>query len=509
MALGRHLNGWISRYEFSDQQIERLKVFLPFALATLGSIAAGIVTAKAGLPLICLFAATAIGAIFSLYPVALFWLTILVAFVLAGLAQLYIPSLELIRWSVIPLSILFLLHLLIESSEHKPQSDYKRKRDLLSFLLVSFLFVNVCSALINGTSPIGFVHGMKGYFQLWGFLFALSMLNWEERLMRTWLPMAIFFLALIQVPFALHQYFYIAPLRQSLDKGIVAVDIVSGTFGGSIKGGGANAVLAVFMFAVWSCLLALWKKKAISALSTTLITVVILLPVMINEAKVSIIYALVVFFVVFRKGVFSNSLRFLGISVLVFTMVASLFYTYILHAPEGKVSSWSDLIIYTIEYNVSKDEATDGKLTRGAAIELWIEDHGPVANTLFGYGVGTTRSDTRNNLARKLGVTDTQSYGVGNLATIAVLWELGLVGFLILNAIFVVAYRHAGKLERRYSGDPWLAGIFLGLKGALVILYISMWHKNFFVFHVGYQIIVVTLLGFLGYWYRRGVIEAK
>ncbi len=491
----------------SSHITDKLKAVLPFVLAAFGSMLAGLVIARADIKLIALFAAAPLGLIISLYPVALLGLTMLISYVLAGLAQLYYPSLELIRWAVLPLSFVFLLHLLIDSSRHTAGVDERKKYDLLSLLLLAFLLLNVLSAVINRDSISSFAVGMKGYFQLWGLLFAMAFLTWDEKLMRTWIPMAIFYLSLIQVPFALHQYFIVAPSRESIAKGIVAVDIVSGTFGGSIDGGGANAVLAVFIFAVWSCVLALWKKRGISTAATIVITFVILFPVMINEAKVSIIYALVVFFFVFRKGIFTNSLRFLGISMLVFGMVAGLFYTYIMHAPEGKVDSWSGLIDYTIEYNISQDESFDGRLTRGASIELWVEDHGSVANTLFGYGVGASRSDKHNNLARRLGVKDPQSYGVGNLATIAVLWETGLVGFFVLTAIFVVAFKFSGKLERRYAEDKWLSGIFLGLQGAIVILYISMWHKNFFVFHIGLQIIVVTLFGFLTYWYRRGFLE--
>jgi len=73
----------------------------------------------------------------------------------------------------------------------------------------------------------------------------------------------------------------------------------------------------------------------------------------------------------------------------------------------------------------------------------------------------------------------------------------------------VVAFTHAGRLEHRFSHDSWLSGIFLGIQGAIVILYISMWHKNFFVFHIGYQNILVTIFGFLIYWYKRGMPVAE
>jgi hypothetical protein len=81
-----------------------------------------------------------------------------------------------------------------------------------------------------------------------------------------------------------------------------------------------------------------------------------------------------------------------------------------------------------------------------------------------------------------------------------VLWESGLIGFLLLTGAFVIAYHYCVQLEKTYRRDEWLSGIFTGLQGAIVILFISLWHKNFFVFHPGFQIIVITLFGFVIYW---------
>ncbi|BFM05568.1 hypothetical protein [Halioxenophilus aromaticivorans] len=487
-------------------QDERVRTFLPYVAGAFAGLLAGFVVATSNFALVALLGAMACGSVIALYPVAIFWVTLLVSFVLSGLAQLYYPQLELIRWAVLPLGFLLLGYIFVQSLAANPNLEVRRQPNALVFLLCTFLIVNMLPWFLNPLSFSDFFVGFKGYFQMWGFMFGMCLLAWDQKMMRDTLPKAIFVLALIQIPFALHQYVFIAPLREhGVEKGVVPLDIVTGTFGGQKLGGGANAVLAVFLLAVWACVLGVWKKQRLNTFWLVLISAGLLLPVMINEAKVSIIYAVVVFFVIFRKGVFQNIGRFLTVTALVFAMVAALFSTYISHAPAGAASSWTGLITYTIEYNINKQEETDGKLTRGASINLWFDRHGDMAHTLLGYGVGTSRVEKHNHLARAIGIKEPQDTGVGKLGAIAVLWESGLIGFLIISSAFGVAFYYACQLEKTYSRDGWLSGIFVGLQGAIVILYISMWHKNFFILHIGYQAIYTTLFGFLIYWRKAKV----
>ncbi len=467
------------------------------------SVLAGVVASTGDPRLVLLFAGTFAGLLASLSPLPLFWAGIVVSFVLAGLAQLYYPPLELIRWAILPISAMLVVHVLIQQvqmSRARPGSD---KMPLIFWLLVAFILVNILSAIMNAEKLSTLVTGMKGYFQTWGLVFAMALIDWKDELMRKQLPKAIWLLALIQLPFVLHQYFFVVPGRHGIVRGIVPLDIVSGTFGGSVEGGGANAALAAYMLVVWSCVLALWKNSVLSTARTLFASAIVLAPVMINEAKVSVVYVVVVFMVIFRRGIFQNLTRFIGVGILTAAIVATLFVAYIRQAPEGKVANWSDLITYTIAYNTADSESEDGKLSRGGAIKLWLDDHGSLANTLLGYGVGASRSDEHNYLAQKLGISDPLSFDVGNLAAIAILWESGVIGFAIVTALFAVAFRDARKLEKHYWNDKRQSAIFLGLQGAIAVLYISLWHKNFFVFHIGYQAIVVVLLGYLVFWLRQ------
>lgn len=488
------------KYSTHPSRYRELSLWVTGALT---SVIAGVVASAGDPRLDLLFVGALAGLVTSLFPLALFWAGIVVSFVLAGLAQLYYPPLELIRWAILPISAMLVVHVVIQQVQMSRTHSGRDHTPLIIWLLVAFILANILSALMNSEDLSTLATGMKGYFQAWGLIFAMALYDWKDDLMKKQLPKAIWLLALLQLPFVLHQYFFVVPGRHGLIKGIVPLDIVSGTFGGSFEGGGANAVLAAYLFVVWSCALALWKNGILSTGRTLVASAILLAPVMINEAKVSVVYVVVVFMVIFRRGILQNLSRFIGVGILTMAVVAVMFIAYIKQAPEGKVSSWSDLITYTIEYNTADSDTEDGKLSRGAVMKLWWDDHGSVANTLFGYGVGVSRSDDHNYLAQKLGISDPLSYGVGNLASVAILWESGLVGFAIITALFAVAFRDATTLEKRFRNDKRQSAIFLGLQGAVTVLYVSLWHKNFFVFHIGYQAIVVVLLGYLVYWLRQ------
>jgi hypothetical protein len=53
-----------------------------------------------------------------------------------------------------------------------------------------------------------------------------------------------------------------------------------------------------------------------------------------------------------------------------------------------------------------------------------------------------------------------------------------------------------------HRASPYHAGLFEGIQAALVLVALSFFHKNSFTFHLGYQVFLLTMLGFLAYSYR-------
>ncbi len=65
-------------------------------------------------------------------------------------------------------------------------------------------------------------------------------------------------------------------------------------------------------------------------------------------------------------------------------------------------------------------------------------------------------------------------------------------------ALFGSAFNKATLLMRHYeASNPLESGIFDGLRAGIVVLAISLAHKDFFAYHLPYQTLVVLIFGYL------------
>ena len=182
------------------------------------------------------------------YPVGLFWLVLAGALVISGVVSLYLPQFQYIRWGV-SLASLAIAVLALFRDWSVGKHRFGSATPLLLSMCALFVLVLV-SGLANSMSPAALAIGMKSYFQVAGIFMAFVLCRWPDKFIDS-IPKAIFWFAILQLPFALHQYFVLVPMRADIGGGIVAIDIVAGTFGASEFGGGANAVLSAFWFRWW------------------------------------------------------------------------------------------------------------------------------------------------------------------------------------------------------------------------------------------------------------------
>jgi hypothetical protein len=470
-------------------------------LAILAVIAASGVASTGNLIYVMALLATLAGLVIAVYPTLLLWITIVAALVVAGLTRLYIPQLQEVRWFVVPVALALLGHALLSGFTMTPGPTRERLPATLGWAL-AFILVVVFSTLLNRPGLEQAVIGFKGYFQVWGVLFALAILRWPVELVDR-LPKVLLWIGLLQLPFALHQYLSMVPSRLGLGPGIVPLDVVSGTFGADSEGGGMNALLATYLFVVLAGLTALWREQVLSGRRLLLLGLPLLVPVLLNEAKVSVVYLLVVFLVLYRRDMVVRPARFLGVMLGAALVLGMLMTVYTLNAPSDKVQGWADLVEYTYQYTVVRDENQAGQLGRWSALTFWASQHGPkdVLGTLLGHGVGASRAAQADKLG-PLAATLDPTMGIGNTAVAALLWESGVMGLLCVFGMLWAAFLSAGRLARRYATERWRAGLFQGLQAAVAVLFVSLWHKNLFVFQLSYQTLLVLLLGYLAYWER-------
>jgi hypothetical protein len=468
------------------------------------ALIAGLISASSRLSLIALFIGLIAAVTFAFSRRALLWLTLISALVVTGVVQLYLPDLRYVK-ILVPLTAgMLFVHGLMDAFSH-PQERKGHRSSAIVFWAYAFFAIALISMVLNWDGFGLATLGLKSYFQVWIFFFALLLAHWTAQDFAR-LPQAFLWLALLQLPFVLHQYLVLAPLRVGLADDIIPVDIVAGTFGATLFGGGANAVLAAFIFIVIACLLGLWKYGVLSKTKVILFSVPIMAPVLFNEAKISAVYLPLIFLVLFYKDIVQKPLRFLLLGGALFAVFALIMTALTLSHPSGNLRTWSDLISLTFEKqttSLSERKGEWGELTRWTSLTFWAEENiaGNPFKLLIGHGPGASRvqdSEDGLGLASTLAETRYRGLRIGVTGISALLWDTGVLGLAAMLGLFYAAYRTAGKLASEYAGiDKFRAGIFDGLRAGIAVLVVSLAHKDFIAFHIPYQTLILFIFGYL------------
>lgn len=477
-------------------------------IAVVGALIAGAISASGNLILVVIFLGLIVGALTAPSKTALFWFVVLGGLIVVGVAQLYLPGSKHLRY-LVPLATFVLLAHGVMERLGRPEDEKKTPVPPVLWWGAAFILVAFASTAANWPGVGVVVIGAKGYFQMWTLLFALVIVRWSPRLLES-LPRAVLFVAFVQIPFVLHQYLVLVPRRTGLGGGIVPADVIAGTFGATETGGGANAVLAAFLFVVVGCLLGLWKRGVLSTFKLAVMGPVLLSPLFVNQTKISALYLPLVFFVVFYDDIVRRPARFLALGAVAGGALVAMVAAIVVLQPSKDVSTWQDLIAWVIERQTADIEERSGvgssELSRLTAITFWAEEHANAnpGHILIGHGIGASRArgaglDLGDTLADK-------KYGgmeIGYTAVSALLWDTGVLGLLVVLGMFYSAFRMCGTLTARFSDRPDLVGIFEGLRGGIAVLVLSLAHRDFFAFHLPYQTLVLMLFGYVAIWYMH------
>lgn len=475
-------------------------------VALMLGVVAGIVSASGNINAVGSFSALIIAFGMLMSRNALLWLIVFGGLVIVGATQLYFPEIRHIRY-VLPLTGFgLILHGLFDRLRRPVIERPRLSPPKILPWAAAFAIVALSSLLINFDTVGAAILGMKTYFQMWPFLVGLVLVRWGHDRLPV-IAKAMLAIAFLQLPFVVHQYFYLVPMRRNLlatPLGFQPVDVVAGTFGAHMYGGGANAVLAAFMIIAVACLVGLWKRGMISPRNTAIMTMLFLFPLLLNQAKISALYLISMYVVLFYQELVRKPLRFLAVSGIMVGLFALLMTAMTLTHPRDDIESWSDLINYTIERqqtSVHEREGHFSELTRLTALTFWLEEHtgaNPIY-ALLGHGPGASRvQDQGLDLAETLAEEEYQGLQIGYTAVSSLLWDTGIIGLAMIIGMFVSAFRTAGWLSKHYDNtDPFRAGLFDGLRVAMVVLTISLAHKDFFIYHIPYQTLVLLIIGVL------------
>lgn len=481
-----------------------------YAGAVIAALSAGVVSGSSRPGLIALaFGGIAALALASSRK-ALLWAIVLGGIVITGLTQLYLPEVRTVKFLVPLLSLLLLLYALTDLIVGRDDVLPRKVPSIIVWMGV-FMLIAAIATLVNWNPGVALL-GFKGYFTLWTLVFALLLSRWGIAELDGLLKLMVF-IALLQIPFVVHQYLVLVPLREGFGPGIIPVDILVGTFGGNVFGGGANAVLALFAFLVFSCLLGLWRRGAMPGGIALPLGLLVIAPVFFNEAKVAVFYLPVAILVVFWSDLTRRPLRFIAAGGLATLLFALLMTAMTAFHPGGNLRGWSDLIDITWQQQIADIDELRGQhseLTRWTALTFWAQEnaHAHPLHLAVGHGIGASRiaEDEEWSVTRTLAEERYhEGLRIGYTAVSSILWDTGVLGLAAVLGLLISAWRTAGRLAEEHAAvaDDFHAGIFDGLKAGVAIVAISLVHKEFFVLHLPYQTLVLLLLGYLALAARR------
>lgn len=460
----------------------------------LAAIFIGLISVTANPILIGLSAALIVGGGLIIYPAWIIWLILILGLLVSGLLPLYFDFLTTkIVWG---LSLLGLLLFVLALSKILDSSNVRRDTPAYIWVALGFVAYALINTLIQWHSAAELLGGFKRYFQVWGLLFALCWIAFDERDIHRW---RIFLLitALIQLPFALYERIVYVPIRESIRHsypGMVPIDVVSGTFGASYSGGGASAEMAIFLIITLAFMLARQMEKVISIRRMLLIAPLIVAPIFLGEIKAVIIMFPLMFLVLYRDKIFTRFHSWLLGLIIVSLLTVAVGYSLIVLT---EASSVGDFVDRTLSYNVKEVGHGNRYLNRTTVLLFWAEQqglHDPVS-FIFGNGLGS---------AHAMGHIDERfpGYGIGLTTVSMLLWELGLFGFCFFVSIIVMAWFCAEKI-RRETIEPLVRADAIAIQVALVLFSFYLFYRSGIVIVLTIQIIFATLLGYLGWLHRK------
>lgn len=462
---------------------------LSASVAVIGiSMFFGLLAVTANPVLIGLGAGLVLGPILLALPGLTVWIILVIGLLMGVLSAN--PQFSKVTWIVSILSLLLLIPALINLL-------WSNQRRAPAFMLIALAFMGyaVIVSLAQWNSLGEFVAGFKRYFQMFGLMFALTLIPFAAQSFARWWKFLLV-VALLQLPFALYELLVLVPQRGGLSLSSFTTDVVAGTFGANMQGGSPNSVMVTFLLVAMAFLVARWRAGAVDQKHFILLLAVFLLPVGMGETKIALVMLPLVGFILIRRELFLAPLRYIPGLLGIVLLTVLLGYTYV---DVMMQSNLMDVVVSTIEYNIGSKGYSDSLyLNRWTSITFWLAGqglHDPVS-ILFGNGLGSSFTST-GALAGHLGERFL-NYGINLTAVSTLLWETGVIGLIFFVAIFMSAWQCANRLYRA-SSDPLVRADALAIQAAIGLFLLMLFYSDSIVNLVSMELIYALALGYLGF----------
>lgn len=482
-----------------------LGVVLGFALAA--AVGAAVI-ATGNLVASGLVLGVLLGAVLLNAPALTVSIVLIGTLAVTGPLVMHQPQFARLAWLLSVLGLFLMVTALLHAID--PRHAAGKRGAMPGFLVVAgaLLAVAIVGVFFSAGSVDEGVSALKRQYQYWGLMFALACVPFGVAQVARWLRWLIG-LGLLQLPFALYQRIELVPLRQNMPNEVVPVDIVAGTFEGSITGGANDNVMAFFLVCVLIGVLALHREGLLRNRLAWPMAAILLAPLALGETKMVLLLLPLGLAVLYADAARRRPFAFVAGGLITAAAVAALFYSYIaLQVDNGRSGmSFRQRLEQNIDYNVGQRGYFGGaSLNRGNVLPFWWSRHGlndPIG-TVFGHGLGSAHGSRGSE---RLGHVDRRypGYSIGLTALSTQLWEGGLLAAGLFAAMLAGAWRAAGRLVAR-AADGADRALCRTLR-ACVLLIVPMWlAMDLLLLASSLQVLVATVLGLIAWrWRLAGV----
>jgi hypothetical protein len=467
----------------------------------LGSVFFGLLATTANPLMIGLVVSLVGGAFLLAKPQIAVWVILILGLAMGAFISLAGPTFFKLYWAISMLAFL----LMVPAFLYLPR---QKNLPVFFWLALAFMLVSVGSSLVQGYSAAEFFAGFKRYFQAYGLLMALAVLPFTLTDFTRW-RMLLLVVGLLQVPFALFEFFVLIPMRGGLSGGASSTDVVAGTFGANLEGGSANAEMAAFLLIVIAFLFSRWKQKLLSTRVLILLGLPCFATLFLGEVKIVLVMLPIIMLIIVREDVVRRPAFFL--TAVVVTGIGTFFIGYVyanfyLQGPLWKIFS------KTLAYNFYNIGYGTNFLNRTTVLSFWWVQqgfHDPVG-FFFGHGLGSSFSSPQTVVPGHI-AAKWAHYGIGLTTASSLLWDTGVVGFLLFLCMLLWAW-HACNILRREATEPWVRSDAMAIQSAIAMFLIYLIYSKTLVTFLPFEIIMAVILGYLAYLHnkhRTRVFHAK
>lgn len=457
----------------------------------------GLVSTSANLLFISIVVAFFIGGFLLTRATWIVWAVLVSGLVVVGIAPLVEAALDpKVGW---PVSILCFILMAIAFFKAATNRDTRNDTPGFIWLMFSFFVYAVVNSLLQWHSLEEFIGGFKRYFQIFGLLFALCWLDFDERHIHRW---KVFFLlvALVQLPFAIYELVALVPLREGMRNfisGMVPIDAVAGTFGSTLYGGGSSGEMSTFLVMVLAFLLSRRTQKTLPAGRFILLAFWVSTPLFLGETKAAIIMLPLIFLALYRRELLARPHYALMALLICALFTAGMGYAYI----NIMKMSPDKLFTNTLSYNLYEQGYGLNYLNRTTVLTFWVERqgaHDPVS-FVFGNGLGSSHQQTEGHVDIRY-----PRYGIGMTSVSTLFWDVGAFGVGLFAAVFIQAWRTSGRLYRE-STEPEVRADVAAIQAALLLFAFHLFYNQALLENIAIQIVFASVLGYLAGLHRRHV----